>query len=617
MKSVTERSKFLSSLQLALEHANLSAATPSLTHQFCMCLGKVKVNPKFIYIKMGEIRKEQQLLVLSDANAGHAGASKDQFLCEVWVEENYLGLGAGRSKTAARNSSVQQVVEMLRPSKDLTSLDTQGLEYFTSRLTKSMQSLNLERVYEDKISSGELVKKSRIIDINNNSDDDMEGEVISKEGVKGGHGLEKVEKKVKQGKGLKKKSKVVERKRQKKTKENAEKTFTSILLHYGPMLSKVGIADKTALMIKSVDEVNDVPTLKTSAEVSEVAVDFYVENVSDSQLGCSQYICTVFVDGEAVADAVCKTTDACKNEAAKLALQHLSSIHTTVKVTSNRLNKEACVMTKAQFKAKAIFLFNKERITSSNIGYDMMVLLGWNKGEGLGKDGLGRLEPVMENGMKFFGQKPVLKLGNISCREAEVVIKDYVVEESVEDLLINTSNIAAEEVAAIKMVARKFNLSAKRFTRFKGASSTYLVLSKFVGLSDIAKILKEETKSVVYQGTSKYSLVDSEPCKQAVLCNQHFRETRGYPVSLVKPEPGNTSKKQKYLRKCQQLGHSYDGMGTVQSPRTDLTGRLCYETENTWDVQVTYVEYFNRIHVILADSKLSEIYQEMVDRLNT
>ena len=75
MKSV-ERSKFLTSLQSALTIAEITVKTPSLTEQFCLCLGKVKVTPKFTYTQVEKVRTEQLLIIL----AGNEEASDHQFL---------------------------------------------------------------------------------------------------------------------------------------------------------------------------------------------------------------------------------------------------------------------------------------------------------------------------------------------------------------------------------------------------------------------------------------------------------------------------------------------------------------------------------------------------------
>ena len=90
-----------------------------------------------------------------------------QFVCEVWVKKIYLGLGTGRSKTAARNCAVQQVVRMLRPGTKLCGLGT-GVSwlYMVPDVTATCQEKKVE-----------IISKKIIIDINNNSDDDLDGEV--------------------------------------------------------------------------------------------------------------------------------------------------------------------------------------------------------------------------------------------------------------------------------------------------------------------------------------------------------------------------------------------------------------------------------------------------------
>merc|ERR1719318_85931 len=272
-------------------------------------------------------------------------------------------------------------------------------------------------------------KKIKIIDINNNSDDDM--------GVSGDEN--------KKLKRLEVKGKVAS-----STSEQTKKMVVHkpTMLHYGPKMTTK--AKKKDLLLKFVPGVKAVARLKSCAEVSEVAIELFVEKIANPKVSSLDHICTVFVNGEAIADAVGKAKD-CKDEAARLAWQYLSSVHTKVKVSSNTVNKEA-VLSKAQFKAKADLLFSKEIISPANVGFQMLLMLGWSEGEGLGKDGLGRLEPVGANGMKFFGQKPV-KIGSITEREAEIVIKQ---------------------------ASKKYNLTVTSVALSKGEDGCFLVLSKDV-----------------------------------------------------------------------------------------------------------------------------------------
>merc|ERR1719318_2455052 len=288
-------------------------------------------------------------------------------------------------------------------------------------------------------------KKIKIIDINNNSDDDV---------VVCGDENKKL-------KRLEVKGKVAS-----STSEQTKKMVVHkpAMLHYGPKMTTK--AKKKDLLLKFVPGGKAVARLKSCAEVSEVAIELFVEKIANPKVSSLDHICTVFVNGEAIADAVGKAKD-CKDEAARLAWQYLSSVHTKVKVSSNTVNKEA-VLSKAQFKAKADLLFTKEIISPVNVGFQMLLMLGWSEGEGLGKDGLGRLEPVGANGMKFFGQKPV-KIGSITEREAEIVMKHYVIEENVDDLAISTRDVAAEEVAVIKKTAKKFSLTVTSVAWSNGA----------------------------------------------------------------------------------------------------------------------------------------------------
>merc|ERR1719318_391674 len=343
------------------------------------------------------------------------------------------------------------------------SMNMKKMNYVDKKMTKLQNCMKKMEITS---------KKIKIIDINNYSDDDMCGEENKK------------------FKGLEVKGKV--------TSSTSEQTKKNVvhkpaMLHYGP---KMTTKSKKDLLLKFVPGGKAVARLKSCAEISEVAIELFVEKIANPKASSLDHICTVFVNGEAIADAVGKAKD-CKEEAARLAWQYLSSVHTKVKVSSNTVNKEA-VLSKAQFKAKAGLLFTKEIISPANVGFQMLLMLGWSEGEGLGKDGLGRLEPVEANGMKFFGQKPV-KIGSITEREAEIVIKHYVIEENVDDLAISTRDVATEEVAVIKKTAKKFSLTVTSVAWSNGEDGCFLVLSKDVRMSDVVKILKTGSRPVVYQ----------------------------------------------------------------------------------------------------------------------
>merc|ERR1719318_2115727 len=455
------------------------------------------------------------------------------------------------------------------------SMNMKKMNYVDKKMTKLQNCMKKMEITS---------KKIKIIDINNYSDDDMCGEENKKL------------------KGLEVKGKVTS-----STSEQMKKMVVHkpAMLHYGP---KMTTKSKKDLLLKFVPGGKAVARLKSCAEVSEVAIEIFVEKIANPKVSSLDHICTVFVNGEAIADAVGKAKD-CKDEAARLAWQYLSSVHTKVKVSSNTVNKEA-VLSKAQFKAKADLLFTKEIISPANVGFQMLLMLGWSKGEGLGKDGLGRLEPVEANGMKFFGQKPV-KIGSITEREAEIVIKHYVIEENVDDLTISMRDVTAEDVVVIKKAAKKFSLTVTSVAWSNGEDGCFLVLSKDVRKSDVVKILKTGSRPAVYQGTSKHVLVDRVPCKQEVLNHQHIRVTKGYPEQLVKLNKDMKVKKQDQARHrkpkyYQEVAHVYPGSEVTPA------GEGC-----NWKVFVTYVEYFDKLYLNLVDDDLSASFKEMEKELNT
>merc|ERR1719318_943188 len=117
-------------------------------------------------------------------------------------------------------------------------------------------------------------KKIKIIDINNNSDDDM---VVCGE----------VNKKLK---GLEVKGKVTS-----STSEQTKKMVVHkpTMLHYGP---KMTTKAKKDLLLKFVPRVKAVARLKSCAEVSEAAIELFVEKIANPKVSSLDHICTVFVN---------------------------------------------------------------------------------------------------------------------------------------------------------------------------------------------------------------------------------------------------------------------------------------------------------------------------------
>ena len=428
-KSEYEVRKFLSKLHCKLESCEVTASTPGLAERFCHCLGLLKVTPQFIYT-LASVGNEDQL-------------GNPKFACRITVKNKFVGTGTGRSKTDARNCAIKEIVRKIS-EKDPITVGSESVRpsAFSTPVVELIQNLEGIKKYCTKKIKRRYAKKSSLTDANNNIDQDPV--VVNKVGNSNIYKEPVSVNKVDQKEVVD--SEYPSEDKSKKRKENKTKGV-KVHHHYGPTVSGLEGIDK--LILKFVDKDNALTTLKTSAELSNVAIELLVERISTQEGRSSRFICTVFVEGEAIADAVGKL-EACKKTAADLALQYLSSRCTSLKVSTTDKVDEVTLMSKAQFKTKAKFLLSQEIISPDNTGYQMLLMLGWSEGEGLGKDHSGRLEPVKPNGMKFYGQKPVLEMGDITDHEVEAVIKQFVREDGVEDLSISASDMSAAEVNIIK-----------------------------------------------------------------------------------------------------------------------------------------------------------------------
>ena len=159
--------------------------------------------------------------------------------------------------------------------------------------------------------------------------------------------------------------------------------------HMGPPSSGINL-ENFVLIYKSNE--NPLSVLNTSSMFCKMGVDFYFEEIpTEAAPGMvkpvDNWICTAFVEGEAVADGkgVKKTL---KQQVAVSVLECLGKICYSVlmedglrSVNQNNLMSRRDVKTTGESSAEG------ERLGEDNVGNKMLQLMGWREGEGLGRGG--------------------------------------------------------------------------------------------------------------------------------------------------------------------------------------------------------------------------------------
>ena len=175
-----------------------------------------------------------------------------------------------------------------------------------------------------------------------------------------------------------------ERQKARKRKFNEEQI--SILknpniAHMGP--SSSGIQLENFVIIYKMNE-NPISVLGTSASFCKMAVDFYFEEIRSSQPNAvDNWVCTAFIEGEAVADGrgVKKTL---KHRVASSALECLGKICYTVLMNDGmRSVNQNNIMSRRDVKSSGESA-EETRLGEDNVGNRMLQMMGWREGEGLG-----------------------------------------------------------------------------------------------------------------------------------------------------------------------------------------------------------------------------------------
>ena len=262
--------------------------------------------------------------------------------------------------------------------------------------------------------------------------------------------------------------------------------------HIGPPVTGIRV-ENFVIMLKPNE--NPVCILNTSAQFCKMAVDFYFEKVMRG--GDNDFVCTVFVEGQPVADAkgLKKTL---KHAAADSALKCLSKMCHTVVITDSGVDRGS-LLSRKEIKHKPVV---EEKLTENNIGNKMLRMMGWKEGEGLGQKGDSIVEPIkIKNesiNQEGLGSKAI-NSDNITREEADEIIKNYASSDAIEDLTFS-SELNFDERKEMKMMAKRYGLSERTvMEKIYGRKKVFLVLSKKVGPEVIIEQLEREGRWGRYQ----------------------------------------------------------------------------------------------------------------------
>ena len=154
------------------------------------------------------------------------------------------------------------------------------------------------------------------------------------------------------------------------------------IAHMGP--SSSGIQLENFVIIYKMNE-NPISVLGTSAMFCKMAVDFFFEEIpSEKPNAVDNWVCTAFIEGEAVADGrgVKKTL---KHRVANSALECLGKICYTVLMNDGmRSVNQNNIMSRRDVKTSGEQSAEEARLGEDNVGNRMLQMMGWREGQGLG-----------------------------------------------------------------------------------------------------------------------------------------------------------------------------------------------------------------------------------------
>ena len=163
----------------------------------------------------------------------------------------------------------------------------------------------------------------------------------------------------------------------------SEGVTAPLLLHFGPPVSGRSLQE-LYLWLPVWGDARNLAVLKASAESVGFAVDIIVEPVALAGAR-NGHVCTVFVEGSAVADV--RGWGRLEVQAGEEALQQLGKRLPLLAVTWNQVSP-SMVLDKAPFLLLAgqlVAAREQWRVPEDGRGGDMLQRLGWRPGKGLGK----------------------------------------------------------------------------------------------------------------------------------------------------------------------------------------------------------------------------------------
>ena len=276
--------------------------------------------------------------------------------------------------------------------------------------------------------------------------------------------------------------------------------------HYGPPIS--GKRMEKFLILLQHREENSISVLNNSAQFCKMGVDFYFEKEEGACFDEGEYICTLFIEGQAVADGK-GVKKRVKLEVADRALKCLNEICRTVLITDIGHSKSNIMSTKDIKNGGKLEEIKPKVVEENSVANKMMKMMGWKDGEGLGTNNAGIVEPVTVNG--YFNREGLRSKAiggdNITREEATKIIESFVGSDSREELAFS-SELCFDERLELQMTAIRYGLSGKTVKEEKNygkkkCKKTSLVLSKKICPEVLIEQLEKEGK------WGRYELVKS------------------------------------------------------------------------------------------------------------